>query len=260
MSFIEFDGFKIFYRIKGQGTPLLFGHSYLWDSDMWNEVTESLQHNFTCITVDLPGHGRSEAMENVSLDILADLHKAVMQHLGFSSFSLAGLSIGGMWGSLLCLDEEVNVQKFIILNSSLSPEPESSKELYLGMLKLIESAGHIPEPLIEQIAPGFFSDEYRSEHIDSFKESLRHISADRLKTVTACGRAFVKRGDLLSSFKKYKHEVLAVAGKFDHYRSVEEADLISSAFNSETRIVPSGHISAKEIPLKISEIITEFLS
>ena len=260
MSFIEFDGNRIFYQIKGQGEPILFGHSFLWDSQMWHEVSEILKSKYLCVLVDLPGHGKSESIEDLSLEKLAELHKAVMLHLSFSSFSLIGLSIGAMWGSLLCQDKEVNVEKFIIMNSSLSPEPNETKELYLGMLNLIEAKGLIPDSIIDQIAPGFFCEKYISEHIDSFKESLKSCSAEQLKSIIACGRAFVKRGDLLTSLKKFKNNVYVFAGEFDRYRSIQESNLISTAFEKKTKIIPAGHISAKGIPQELCLELQKILS
>ena len=146
MSFIEFDGIKIFYHIKGQGKPVLFGHSYLWDSNMWNEVTENLKDEYTCITVDLPGHGQSGSIVDLNLEKISHINKTLMLHLGYTSFDLAGLSIGGMWGSILCLDDDVDVQKFIIMNSSLSPEPAESKTALSGNVKPYRKFGSYSGP------------------------------------------------------------------------------------------------------------------
>ena len=103
------------------------------------------------------------------------------------------------------------------------------------MLNLIESSGVIPDPLIEQIAPGFFSEIHMGKHLEAFKESLRSFSGEQLKSVISCGRAFINRADLLADFQKYENELLVVAGEFDHYRSIEEAKLISSEFDIENR-------------------------
>ena len=47
MSFIEFDGSKIFYEIKGEGKPVLFGHSYLWDSKLLaNKKIAQVDNNY----------------------------------------------------------------------------------------------------------------------------------------------------------------------------------------------------------------------
>ena len=259
MSFIEFDGKKIYYQKKGQGKPVLFGHSFLWNTEMWSEVTDLLQENYLCVLVDLPGHGKSESVADITLDKLTAIHKAVMLHLGYPSFSLVGLSIGAMWGSLLCSDDEVDVEHFVVMNSSLSPEPDEKRELYLGMLSLIENTGQIPEPLIEQIAPGFFSAKYMEQHIDTFKESLKDFTADQIEGVAGCGKAFVQRSDLLLGLKEFKNTVSVIAGEFDYYRSIQEADLISDLFQTETVIIPAGHISAKEIPQKVSVVLVQLL-
>jgi len=259
MSFIEFDGKRIFYEKKGRGAPILFGHSYLWDSEMWFEVTEILKEDYCCVLVDLPGHGQSEGISDLSLETLSNIHKAVMLNLGFKEFSLVGLSIGAMWGSLLCLEKDVEVSKFVIMNSSLLSEPSESKNLYLGMLDVIESSGHIPEPIIVQIAPGFFSPEYVSKFLEPFKGSLRAFSGESLKSVISSGRAFVNRQDLLSGFKAYKNDTLIIAGEYDHYRSLKEAEGMAQELELKLVVVQAGHISAKEVPLDIACRIKSFL-
>ena len=259
MSFISFEGNQIYFNVKGEGSPLLFGHSYLWDSNMWTDVIDYLSNDFCCVAVDLPGHGQSECVESLSLKKLSDIHKTVMNFLGYSSFDMVGLSIGGMWGALLVNDPDVQVNKFVIMNSSLSSEPQEKLMLYMGMLNSIEELGFIPDQIIDAIAPGFFSKRGISQYLENYKAYLRSISAKQISSITDIGRAFINRGDLLKGFKNFKGKLMVIAGEEDHYRTIEESDQISNAFNIDTKLIPAGHISVLEQNKVAVEQLRSFL-
>lgn len=256
MNYMEFEGKKIHYTVSGNGSPILFGHSYLWDHHMWDTVIDFLKENFTCICIDLPGHGESESIENISLQKLADINKKVLEELGFKKIYLAGLSVGAMWGAYLASESGLEVEKFAVINSSLLPEPAETKNLYLGMLDTIEQAGCIPQPIIDHIAPGFFSEKARNEYLDKFKLSLAAISADKIKSVAGIGRAFVLRENLCGLLKG--KQTLIISGEFDLYRSVEEGRQMEEILDSNLITVPSGHISALENPVDLAGILKKF--
>jgi len=210
--------------------------------------------------VDLPGHGLSEAMEGVTLKKLSDIHKAVMLHEGFETFSLVGLSIGAMWGALLVLDKDIEVEEFIICNSSLSPEPAEKKALYMGMLTVIEQVQKIPEQIIAQIAPGFFSPQRVAEFSGDFSESLEKFPSSNISTIVEIGRSFIERGDLVNELSGFSGRTLVIAGEYDFYRSSEEASIISLAIKCEKKMIAAGHISALEQPVLLSQLIDSFIS
>ena len=53
------DGKDCFYQDLGKGYPILFGHSYLWSSKMWEPQLKELSRGFRCIIPDLWDHGQS---------------------------------------------------------------------------------------------------------------------------------------------------------------------------------------------------------
>lgn len=258
MSYLEFEDKKIHYTIKGTGKPILFGHSYLWDIHMWDPVIDILKESFTCICIDLPGHGKSDPVEDISLQKLALINRSVLDELGFKKVYLAGLSIGAMWGAYLAYDENIEVEKFAVINSSLLPEPEDTKQLYLGMLETIDQAGCIPQPVIDHIAPGFFSEKYRAGLLKDFKKSLAEMPGEKIKTVAEIGKAFVLRKNLCDLLKGV--QTIVISGEDDLYRSVEEGRQMKKILNSDFITISAGHISALEIPEKLSEELKRFFN
>ena len=96
-------GKSLHYLDVGSGFPLLLGHSYLFDLNMWAPQFEALAKRYRLIVPDLWGHGDSPALppgRNSLSDIAAD-HLALMDRLDIEEFGIVGLSVGGMWGAEL---------------------------------------------------------------------------------------------------------------------------------------------------------------
>ena len=92
------------YLDIGEGPVLVFGHSYLWDSEMWEPQIDVLSKQYRCIVPDLWAHGQSDAAPaktRTLKDYACDVMSLIDDHLEIDTFSLIGLSVGGMWGAEL---------------------------------------------------------------------------------------------------------------------------------------------------------------
>ena len=84
---------KIYFEISGTGTPLLLLHSGIADHRMWAVQCSEFSRHFQVIMPDFRGYGKSPA-PNESFRHYEDIH-GLIQHLGFTSVSIAGCSLGG---------------------------------------------------------------------------------------------------------------------------------------------------------------------
>lgn len=85
------------YEITGAGAPLVLIHGLGSASTVWKPIRSLLNKDFTVITVDLPGHGKTpyakgQPMDphSLGLNVLEQVN-----NLGFKEFHLAGNSLGG---------------------------------------------------------------------------------------------------------------------------------------------------------------------
>ena len=257
MNCVDLKNGKASFRDCGSGPAVLFGHSYLWSSSMWDRVIEVMSSKFRCIAPDLPGHG-STLETPFDLEKLAEFHAEIMEGLGIEEYSLAGLSIGAMWGSHLLNLFPDRVTKFAVINSSLLPEPPENAALYDGMLAAVDAAGKMPPLILDQIVPGFFSDAASDTLKAEFRRSLEELQPEQIPQITACGTAFVHRGDLVSQLQKSKSEMLFIAGSKDHYRSVQEAEQGAKRLGANVKLLECGHISAEELPVELSRVLSDF--
>ncbi|MED7789606.1 alpha/beta fold hydrolase [Francisella sp. 19X1-34] len=156
---LQLKNSEINYLDSGEGFPILFGHSFLWTNKMWQPQIESLSKSYRCIVPDLWGHGDSGSVpeDTESLGDLANEMLSLLDHLGIQKFGIVGLSVGGMWAVEMALKVPERVKFMVLMDTFMGIEPEKSKNEYFGMLDLIGKMGTIPEPIITQVAPNFFS-------------------------------------------------------------------------------------------------------
>jgi haloacetate dehalogenase len=106
----------------GDGPPLLLLHGYPQTHVMWHRVAPTLAEHFTVVATDLRGYGDSSAPPTTddhrpySKRVTADEQVAIMRHLGFERFRLAGHDRGGRVAHRLALDHPDRVQALAVLD------------------------------------------------------------------------------------------------------------------------------------------------
>lgn len=78
---------------QGQGPPLLFVHGIGSDRRRWEPLVELLDHDYRCVTVDLPGHGGSPDDGCDLLSATVAVHE-VASNLDLGSVAVVGHSLG----------------------------------------------------------------------------------------------------------------------------------------------------------------------
>ena len=92
------DGAKIHSTTTGKGDKtLILIHGWTCDETSWSEQIPALSKKYRVITVDLPGHGKSDqpADGKYSMDVFAKAVEAVRAEANVDRVILAGHSMGG---------------------------------------------------------------------------------------------------------------------------------------------------------------------
>lgn len=129
-------GLPLFFRLSGPaGRPvILFLHGFLGSGEEWEEIIALLGDRFQCLTVDLPGHGRSASSDrrrSWSMENTAKAVIALLQRLGIRECFLAGYSMGGRLALYLTLAYPQYFAKAILESASpgLKTEPERRERI-----------------------------------------------------------------------------------------------------------------------------------
>lgn len=94
--FANLDGNRVHYTDYGKGdSALLFVHGWNCDESVWNEQAPGLAKKIHVITIDLPGHGKSDQPRIAyTMDLHARAIDAVLQDAGAKDAVLVGHSNG----------------------------------------------------------------------------------------------------------------------------------------------------------------------
>lgn len=105
-------------------TPtLVFLHGAATSGWMWRPVLEALTE-YRILNVDLPGHGRSNHIEWISMDQTADLvADAIRAHASGQRAALIGLSLGGYVALAVMARHPACVERTIISGTTIMPLP-----------------------------------------------------------------------------------------------------------------------------------------
>ena len=152
------DEGEIFYKISGEGPPLLLLHGYPQTHFMWHLVAPSLAKTYTIITPDLRGYGRSLCPKgdsdhyNYSKKVMADDLRKLMNHLNFHKFGLVGHDRGARVAHRMARDNKEDISGLIVMDICPTLDMYETTDMefakaYFHWFFLIQPVG-VPETLI----------------------------------------------------------------------------------------------------------------
>ena len=96
MKVIQRDGAVIDYHISGKGdTTLLFVHGSYIDQTYWKDQVAYFSPQYTVVTIDLPGHGKSgKERDHWSIKGFAEDVIHLIKELDLKNIILIGHSLG----------------------------------------------------------------------------------------------------------------------------------------------------------------------
>lgn len=246
------DGTELFYKVAGDGKPLLIIHGWGASSMSWIGVVEEMAgKGFKLIIPDLPGFGKS-ALPNSAwgTEDYADTILKLIKELGLKDFYLLGHSFGG--GIALRIATEGNgVEKLILCDAAVVRE----ERLDLRQ-KVSKTLANIGGKLVSKDFPGY-----------RFFEKLVYRLAganDYYKASPVMKEVFKKviSEDLRFLLPKVRQPCLIIWGSEDKATPLEDAYFLNHEIaGSELKLIEGGrHNPYKTNPKETAEAIIKFLN
>jgi pimeloyl-ACP methyl ester carboxylesterase len=115
---------------QGAGSPaLVFLHYFAGSLRSWVHVVEDLSGTHRCLSIDLPGFGRSTPLGAFSVDAVAQTIAQRIASLRFKSYVLVGHSMSGKVALACAADPPPGLAGVVLVAPSPpSPEPMDEKE------------------------------------------------------------------------------------------------------------------------------------
>ncbi|MEZ0229974.1 MAG: alpha/beta fold hydrolase [Planctomycetota bacterium] len=263
MPYVDTCVGRLFVDDLGQGAPVLLWPSLLCDGTIWRHQKEELARDHRLLTVDPPGHGRSQpAGRMFTLEDCAQAALSVLDAWGFERAVFVGLSWGGMTALRVALAAPERVRALALFDTSADAESLKVIPQYKLMLEVFKRWGPI-DLLVPELSRKMFGKETLAKKPDLPREWVSRLrSFDRQGVVEACEAVIIRRASILPLLPRIKAPALVACGDEDRATPLFRSERIARALpNARLETIPgSGHLSALEQPFTVNRLLRELLA
>jgi len=139
MALLRIGDLKLYFEVHGNGDPLLLIAGLASDSQSWQPIIGELSRHYRVIVLDNRGVGRTSPSDvDMSIRLMSDDCIALMNHLGLTSVSILGHSMGGF----VALDCAVRYPDYVdnlILAATSSANSQRNNALFSDWASYLES-------------------------------------------------------------------------------------------------------------------------
>lgn len=259
MPKIEVNNINLFYKIKGQGEPVLFLHGLGSSTIDWEHQIPYFAKNYQTITVDTRGHGQSDKPSSpYSIALFTeDIAKFIQSSaIETQRVHIVGISMGGMVALQLAVSYPELVKSIVVVNSGadFTLKNLSIKYQYLKRNIIVKLVGM--RKMGEVLANKLFPDEQFAETRELFAN--RWATNDK-KAYLNSMRAIVN-WTVEDKLDKITCPTLILAADQD-YSPIEQKKALAKAIeNAELVIISnSRHATPIDQKDKFNNTVGEFL-
>ena len=246
------------HRLHGPaGAPVLVLSNSLGTSqELWGRQLPALAERFRVLTYDHPGHGASPLPEEpCTVEALARSLAELLDDIGVEHVSLCGVSLGGMVGMALALQEPSRVERLVLACTSAHLGPS---EAWQERASVVRTGG--VETIADTVVGRWFTTELAREQPETVARFRAMIAATPPEGYARCCEA-VAAWDAQGRISAIVAPVLILAGGEDPSAPVEHAELLASRIPGSRLIVleHAAHLANVERPESFTKAMLEHL-
>lgn len=248
---------KICFTDQGQGNALVLLHGFLGSLHIWDDFSRILSSHFRVVTIDLPGHGGSDVIEDATMETLAETVKAVLDSLQINACLVVGHSMGGYVALEFARQYPQLLRGLCLFHSHGSADTEEAKENRRRTINIVR-LNH--DGFIRQFIPDLFAESNLvrlANTISSLQEMAGEVSVEG---VVASLEAMRGRSGSIELLQNIEVPVLFIGGKDDSRIPVQK--IMSQALlpaHAEVLMLHNvGHMGFVEAPEKTLNVLRDF--
>ena len=250
MPTLQRDDVDLYFETHGSGPAVLLTHGYSATSQMWRPQIDVLAANHTLILWDMRGHGRSGSPDDPNAygeaQTTADM-AALLDHHGFESGIIGGLSLGGYMSLAFYADYRDRVDALLIIDTGPGFKKDAAREAWnqtaIARAEDIEARGFAA-------LEGRSAEQAQAEHksTQGLAMAARHMLTQRTSRV-------------IETLPRIGVPSLVVVGADDEPFLIATDYMASKIPGAEKVVVPAaGHAVNLDQPEAFNKAATAFLS
>ncbi len=252
------NNLKINYTIEGKGNALILIHGFLETAETWNEFSKELSKNQLVISVDLPGHGKSDLHnEAFSMCKYAESIYRIFEEEKLSTAVIIGHSMGGYVALAFDDNYPFLISGLCLFHSVPFADDDEKKKNRLEMIQEIKNGNK--NIICSNHAKAVFAD----DHFETFKNEIKKgeeiAQSVSEEGIIASLHTMRNRNDRSHVLKECGVPVLYISGKKDRFISQTIINQIDFPENTIIATLEnSGHMGMIEEKEKSLKIINDF--
>jgi pimeloyl-ACP methyl ester carboxylesterase len=231
--------------------PVVFLHGVATTGWMWRRQVRDLSGSLRCLTVDLPGHGRSAEIAWESLEAAAKQVAEVIEGMAGGRASVVGMSLGGCVAAVLAAARPELVSSAIVSGVSVVPGSMSKRMWRRSQLLMQYSSRGLSAKASAEAygVPDADIDGYRQANTFGSRQSLTRMGEEILGFGVPSGAA------------QSDTPLLAVAGERESELVMRSLQLLADGYpRGAARYAPNtGHRWNGETPELFNVMITSWV-
>jgi pimeloyl-ACP methyl ester carboxylesterase len=249
LPFLLVRGKKFDYDSLGKGSPLVFIHGSMSNHDSW-DFQKYLSKRYHLILLDLPGHGKSDPIdEEISVKLFADYVAEFIKGLNIAKTVAVGHSLGGAVCIQLALNYPELLRGVILVGTGAK----------LGVLPAILEAlkTNFKESVEMAIGGMAFADKADPEIV----KIVKNVCLKCRPEVAYWDFAACNNFDVRGKISEISFPTLIIVGAEDKLTPVKWSRYLNEMIpNSSLKIIESaGHMVMMEKPEELNQAIQNFL-
>lgn len=256
---ITYQSSKIFYRTIGKGRLVVLIHGFAEDGDIWKNQIEFLKDHFRLIIPDLPGSGKSELIDDMSIEGMAEVIKAILLNENIESCRMAGHSMGGYITLAFAEKYPDLLSSFALVHSSAFADSEEKKANRLKSIEFIRKNGAFE--FLKATIADLFTETWSSNNKEPVEQQIEKSKSFTDEAIIQYYQAMINRPDRTHVLKNFSNPILFIIGEHDKavpfQQSMQQCYLPNQAHIHILR--NSAHMGMLEEANKVNEALLQLI-
>ena len=256
---VQVNGVTLAYNDRGAGLPLVFLHAFPLNRTMWTSQEQALSSQFRVITVDLRGHGESDApLWRYTLDQAADDVRALLDHLSVRQAVLIGLSMGGYILFAFYRKYADCVKGLVLADTRAQADTAEGKNGRFQMAQVAYQKG--PAAIADLMIPKLLSQASINSNPDLVRSVRTMIEGNQISGIAGDLMAMAERPDSIPFLKQIACPTQIIVGELDQATPPADAELMADRIpGARLSIIPgAAHLANLEQPGCFTQIVRLF--
>ncbi|MBU6479056.1 MAG: alpha/beta fold hydrolase [Nitrospirae bacterium] len=257
----QVNGITIAYSDQGTGLPIVFLHAFPLNRTMWATQENALSSQFRIITLDLRGHGESDApLWRYTLDQAADDVCALLDHLAIQRALFVGLSMGGYILLAFYRKYAARMKGLILADTRAQADTAEGKDGRFQMAQIAYKKG--PSAIADIMIPKLLSPATIQARPEIVQKVRAMIEGNQISGIAGDLMAMAERPDSIPLLAQITCPTQIIVGKLDQATPPSDAELMAEKIpGARITIIPNAaHLANLEQPEAFNQIVASFAS